>query len=126
MPVRRTRDYKIRYITDLFYQKLIVQRTYVDRDNGTILTPITQSFLDRLVTDDNILDPIENLEARNVETCFLNPNNQSGESRFNVIIPYNPDEGGHSQQIKEIENYPGVVTLIYYGEKYRENILDKL
>jgi len=126
MPVRRTRDFKLRYTTDLFYQKIIVQRTFVDRDNGTILTPITQSFLDRVINNDDFLDPLENTEARNIETCFLNANNLSGQSIFNVIIPYNPDEFGHKQQIQEIESFPGVITLTYFGEKYTGNILDKL
>lgn len=126
MPIRRTRDYKIRYTTDLFFQRLAVQRTFVEVNNGQILTPITPSFLTRVVPDENVLEPITNLEPRNIETCFANPNNQSGESKFNVIIPFNPDEIGHREQIKEIENYPNILSCIYFGEKYTGNILDRL
>lgn len=112
MPVRRFRNIKIRYTRDNGRDKVVVQRTYVNVDDGTAQTPITPLLLAREITEPWVLEPREGRD-RHIESCFV-VNNK--ESVFRSIIPYHPNDPNIKNHAREIRDYPGIVSATYKGE----------
>lgn len=101
----RGKDLKIRYTQDDLVDALISQRQFYDQD-GLILAPITPKLLERQVETNNPTIPrLGGREPRYVATCFGSVATVSGESNFNVIIPYAPGDANHNECLREIFNY---------------------
>ncbi len=120
----RGKDLKIRYTQDNFEDILVNQRQFLD-ETGNTLTPVSPKLLERQVATNNpAIAKIGGTQPRHISACFGSPNNP-GERSYKIIIPYHPDEIGHSEQIQEILNYnsssqllepSSPLKLLYHGE----------
>lgn len=122
LKVRRYKDIGIYYDSDFGFTTILRQRTY-KTENGEIQTPITPLLLARQVETDCKIPVVAAFEARYINACFANPDNDTGESNLKVIVPYRgTDEVNHKGQIKEIAAFSGVLAVDYKGETHTTSI----
>jgi len=118
-------DVTIRYTSDDLVDSLINQRQFFDQDN-TALLPVTSKLLERHVQPSTpSISRLVGIDPRFVKVCFGSVANISGESNFQVIIPYAPGDAGHKEHLREIFAYVSFSANInpstplnvgYYGE----------
>ncbi|NJR73297.1 MAG: hypothetical protein HC773_05570 [Scytonema sp. CRU_2_7] len=115
--LRRYETKVLRYDSDFGNQLLLRFRIQKDED-GITRTPITPSLIARLIDLGDCKAPrSRKIEPRQVEACFANPVNDSGESRLTLFVPYRPvDQSSHIIHIREIRDYAGVAAISYQGE----------
>lgn len=115
--LRRYETKVLRYTSDFGTELLLRIRLQKD-ENGNTRTPVTPSLIARLIDLGNCKAPRKRLiQPRQIEACFANPVNNSGESRLSVFIPYKPvDQSSHNIHIREIRDYSGVASIFYQGE----------
>lgn len=118
---RRFQDLKFRYTTDYGDNIIARQRVYKTA-NGASETPITPLFLTRVVDTDCPIRNPSYIEYRNVVACFANPDNDSGQSEFTVIVPFNPGDANLRAQVKQVKQFTGVQSVEYRGESITEDI----
>lgn len=114
---RYFRQIKHYYDTDDNRSLIRTQRVYVKSSDISVqLSPITNLLLQRQITTTIKVDKFpENI--RTLVTFVANTDNQTGWSRLQMNLPYNPNDPNLEAHIKEIFQYSGVICADYIGEK---------
>lgn len=123
---KRGIDIRLRYTQDNYQDTEVVLRTTVDSE-GNILTPVTDSLIQRAIVR-GVAPPIAPDRAtRYIKITLSIPRNQSGIGEYKVVVPFHPSSQEFKQQIKEIYAWlsnsllvnpllKNVVCAEYYGE----------
>ena len=117
----RYKDLGIYYDSDFGFTVPIRQRQFKDQD-GNLKTPVTALLLNRLIQPDVKIPVAREFEPRYANACFINPDNQTGESNIRVFSPYRPTDGNLQAHLREIQAYPGVASVDYKGETHTRSI----
>jgi len=117
-------DITLRYTQDNSIDALINQRQFYDQD-GMLLAPITPKLLERQVQPSTpSLPRLGGVKPRIIKACF-GSFNTSGESNFQIIVPYAPGDFSHGEQLREVfayvsssgNLYPSIaLNVSYHGE----------
>jgi hypothetical protein len=118
-------DLTLRYTSDNLVDSLINQRQFFDQDK-IALAPVTPKLLERQVQPSTpSISRLVAIDPRFVKVCFGSVANVSGESNFQIIIPYAPGDAGHKEHLREIFAYVSssaninpstALNVSYYGE----------
>jgi len=123
MATRRYADIKFVYDIDFPDHAVVIrQRVYKTPDDGIPQTPITALLRAREVPGDTVAPRAKPIEPRHVESCFRNPDNQSGTSIFKSFIPYRATDADHRGHVAEIKAFPGVESISYRGEVHTTTV----
>jgi hypothetical protein len=116
---RKFNQYKYLYSTDLNREVIRTQREYKNPD-GTVIIPITQLFLDRVINSSNSKNVIEKLDdkQRRLEVEVILNNTAS---KFKQYIPYAPNDENLKQHILEIKDSVKNKYSVYCGDYFGEN-----
>ena len=112
MAARKYNTYKFRYSSDLGNDTIRVQREYLDTNNQP-LTPITNLFLARVITDNSKWEPKKNSQLRHAVSYVRDSNGAYVE--LISFIPYS-DVVNKSAHLREIDAVPEVICIKYIGE----------
>lgn len=108
------RVYKFLYTHDNGEGVIRQQREYYSGDIS--LTPITNLFLSRVITDPVKVVPKKNDQLRHMIVYIPNDQTELGFSEFQAFIPYRPGDEFLNQHIIEILDVPNVECGDYKGE----------
>lgn len=114
MASERYRVYKFIYTHDNGEDVVRQQREYYNQ--LTSLIPITQLFLDRVITDPVKVVPKKSDQLRHVISYVENDQTQNGFSEYISFIPYRPGDVSFNDHLNEILNVQFVQCGDYKGE----------
>jgi hypothetical protein len=125
-PAKVTRTWENRILTydrDLLNQQIKTRvRLLIGK---TPPTPRPALLEARLSNEDGWKAPSRNgWEPRQINCCFAQPDNQSGEANRTVYNPYRPGDSSHNALIRELFDWPEVLSLTYTGETLNQKYED--
>lgn len=119
--IRRRKDYWFWYDRDTGEIVPMPQRTY---RGSHAETPVTQSFLSRVITDPQPPRTVipTRVALRRITACFAVPTDDGQslrEANLSIACPFRSGSQETLQQLREVKDFPGVLAMNYQGESFR-------